>query len=243
MIHKTTNKQVWEAIKNALLKAQAVKERYTSMWCCVVAPVNNVVVLELKTAYDMLIETPLFRQSVKMYARQAMQRLEDYDKRMLLMMRKNLTGSREQYWLDYSDEYYDSLKEDLNNFYMAVLQELEKYDEPYRQVKARLITSNALLNHSITIYDGFFREMEKSQNVSLEPEFRKGRLSYVSEPWQKVVDSICVSRNPINMENEQIMTTFQVIEKRMVDSDLINASGKTALKLNPNVNIPNEKGI
>ena len=152
--------------------------------------------MELKTAYDMLSETPLFRKSVKMYAKQAMRRIEDYDTRVLNMMRNNLTGDREQYWLD----------------------------------------------HSVVIYDGFFREIGKSQNISLEPEFRKGRLSYIQEPWQKVVDSICKSRNPVNMENEQIKTAFQTIEKRMVGDDLINASGKTALSLNPNViHEPNNK--
>ena len=242
MTEITRSKPATEAIKNAMLKAQSIKERYSAMWCCVVAPVNNVVVMELKTAYDMLSETPLFRKSVKMYAKQAMRRIEDYDTRVLNMMRNNLTGDREQYWLDYSDEYYDKLKQDLNNFYEAVLQELTKYDEPCRQVKAHLITSNALLDHSVVIYDGFFREIGKSQNISLEPEFRKGRLSYIQEPWQKVVDSICTSRNPVNMENEQIKTAFQTIEKRMVGDDLINASGKTALSLNPNViHEPNNK--
>lgn len=229
------SKPATEAIKNALLKAQGIKEKYSAMWYCVVAPVNNVVVMELKTAYDMLAETPLFRQAVKMSAKQAMQRIEDYDHSVLQLMRNNLTGDREQYWLDYSDEYYDNIKQDLNNFNEAVLEELTKYDEPYRLVKAHLITSNALLDHSIVIYDGYFREIGKSHNVSLEPEFRKGRLSYVQEPWLKVVDSICTSRNPINMENEQIKSAFQVIEKHMVGDDLINASGKTALSLNPNL--------
>ena len=235
MTEITRSKPATEAIKNALLKAQSIKERYSAMWCCVVAPVNNVVVMELKTAYDMLAETPLFRKSVKMYAKQAMRRIEEYDTRVLNMMRNNLAGDREQYWLDYSDEYYTSLKRDLDIFYLTVLQELTKYDEPYRQVKAHLITSNALLDHSIVIYDGFFREIGKSQNVSIEPEFRKGRLSYVQDSWVKVVDSICVSRNPVNMENEQIKSAFQIIEKRIVSQDLINTSGKTALSLNPNV--------
>ena len=229
------SKPAREAIKNALLKAQSVKEHYSAMWYCVVAPINNVVVMELKTAYDMLAETPLFRQAVKMSAKQAMQRIEDYDHSVLQLMRNNLTGDREQYWLDYSDEYYDNIKQDLNNFNETVLEELTKYNEPYRLVKAHLITSNALLDHSIVIYDGYFREIGKSHNVSLEPEFRKGRLSYVQEPWLKVVDSICTSRNPINMENEQIKSAFQVIEKLMVGTDIINASGNTALSLNPNL--------
>lgn len=193
--------------------------------------------MEVKAAYDLLKKKPaLFRQSVKKNAKTAMQRIDQYDDAVCRTMKENLNGDRKQYWLDYSDEHYERIRHDLDIFRLTVLQVLTKFNEPHRNIKCRLVTSHALLNYSVGMCDMFFKKVNEGWNVDLTNDFRDARLSYVLSPWLSVVEALCTSKMPIDIDNDpNVRLAFKVIETKLINIDRLGEIGDTALDLNPDV--------
>lgn len=225
------------AIMRGSTQAHHLRDHFSAVYWAVIAPINNVAVMEVKTAYDLLRKEPkLYRQGVKLNARTAMERIDKYDAAVLDTMKENLNGDRSQYWLDYSDEHYSSLQHDLEIFYLTVLQVLTRHDVKFREIKAKVVTSHALLNYAVGMYDTFFSKIEQGYHVSLEHIFRDARLGYVLSPWQQVADALCTSRKPVDVDNDpNVRLAFQVIERHAISLDRINGIGNAALAYNPDI--------
>lgn len=214
-----------------------LRDHFSAMFWAVIAPISNVAVMEVKAAYDLLKKEPaLFRQSVKKNAKTAMQRIDQYDDAVCRTMKENLNGDRKQYWLDYSDEHYERIRHDLDIFRLTVLQVLTKFNEPHRDIKCRLVTSHALLNYSVGMCDMYFKKVNEGWHVDLSNDFRDARLSYVLSPWLSVVDALCTSKMPIDIDNDpNVRLAFKVIETKLINIDRLGEIGDTALDLNPDV--------
>ena len=240
-VHKLQGGGVGLASAAALMRgsgqAHHLRDHFSAVFWAVVAPINNMAVMEVKTAYDLLRKEPkLYRHGVKLNARTAMERIDKYDAAVLDTMKENLNGDRSQFWLDYSDEHYSSLQHDLEIFYLTVLQVLTRHDIEYREIKARIITSHALLSYAVGMYDTFFRKIEQGYHVALEHMFRDARLCYVLSPWQAVADVLCSSKQPVDVDNDpNVRLAFQVIERHTISLERINGIGDTALGYNPDI--------
>lgn len=226
-----------ESLYNSARKTASLQDHFSAMYWSVIAPINNIAIMETKTAYDLLCkDKKLFRQKVKMNAKVAMQRIDQYDDAVCRTMAGNMNGDRTQYWLDYSDEHYESLRHDLNIFYLTVLQVLTRYQESQKEIKARLVTSHALLRYAVNMHDTFFRKILDGWHTDMAYLFHDARLQYVLSPWMEVVDTLCQSRKPINIDDEpQVRLAFQVIERHCINLDRIRDIGDQAIALNPEV--------
>ena len=240
-VHSALNGCVGNGTSAALISSahQAVnlRDHFSAMYWAVIAPINNVAVMEVKAAYDLLKKEPkLFRQNVKKQAKVAMQRIDMYDDAVIRNMRHNLNGDRSQYWMDYSDEHYERLRRDLEIFRLSVLQVLTRFEEPYRDVKCRLATSHALLNYAVGMYDTYWSKVREGWKVEMEHLYHDARLSYVLSPWISVVDALCISKKPIDIDNDpNVKLAFRVIETKLINIDRLGEIGETALDLNPDV--------
>lgn len=113
---------------------------------------------------------------------------------------------------------------------------LTKFNEDDREVKARLVTSHALLNYAIGMYDAYFKKVEERCNISIENLYRAARLSYVQSTWCEVVNAICVTQKPMDVDGDKnVKLAFQVIERHLLDMNKITDIGETALSYNPDV--------
>lgn len=239
-VHSAMNASVGNGTAKAIIEsthhAVDLRDHYSAMFWAVIAPINNVAVMEVKTAFDLLKKTKYFKQNIKRNAKMTMERIDKYDDAVVRTMRKNVNGDRSQYWMDYTDEHYDSMKHDLYMFYLSVLQVLTRFDEDDREMKARLVTSHALLNYAVGIFDSYFQKVEEQHHVSIEQYFHEARLGYVQSTWCEVVDSICVTDKPMNVnEDKNVNLAFNIIERHILDIDRISDIGKVAIGYNPDV--------
>ena len=225
-----------DSLLSATDKANHIRDHFSAMYWAVIAPINNVAIMEIKTAYDLLKKSKLFKREIKRKAKLTMERIDKYDNAVVRTMKQNLNGDRSQYWLDYSDEHYSSMQHDLNIFYLSVLQVLTKFEEDDREVKARLVTSHALINYAVGMYDAYWKKVEEGFNISLEYLYRDARLSYVQSLWCEIVDAICITNKPMDVDgDENVNLAFTVIQKHLLNIDRINDIGTTAISYNPDV--------
>ena len=211
-------------------------DHFSAMFWAIIAPINNIAIMEIKDAYDLLKNTRYFKRDIKRNAKMTMQRIEKYDNAVISNMKQNLNGDRSQYWMDYTDEHYESIRHDLDIFYLSVLQVLTKFDEEEREAKARLVTSHALLNYAIGMFDAYFQRVEEDQHVSMANLYTDARLGYVMSSWSEVVDAICITRKPMDVDNDpNVKLAFRVIETHLIDMDRISEIGGKAIAYNPDV--------
>lgn len=239
-VHSALNVSVGKGTASALISSthQAVdlRDHYSAMFWAVIAPINNVAIMETKTAYDLLVKTKYFKQNIKRNAKLTMERIDKYDNAIIRTMKKNVNGDRSQYWMDYTDEHLDSIKHDLDMFYLSVLQVLTKFEEVDREMKARLVTSHALVNYAVGMYDAYFKKVEDSYHINIEHYFRDARLNYIQSPWSEVVNTICVTNKPMDVNSDKnVNLAFNIIERHILDIDRICDIGKVAISYNPDV--------
>lgn len=239
-VHGTVNGSMGRGTASALASSvhQAVdlRDHYSAMYWAVIAPINNVAVMEIKTAYDLLVKTKYFKQNVKRMAKLTMERCEKYDEAIIRTMKQNVNGDRSQYWMDYTDEHLEAIKHDIDMFYLSVLQVLTKYEEKDREMKARLVTSHALINYAVGMYDAYFEKVQESYHIAIERYFHDARLGYVQSPWCDVVDTICVTNKPMDVNGDKnVKLAFEIIERHILDLDRICGIGNVAISYNPDI--------
>lgn len=218
------------------VESSLVKDHLFSLWYATIAPINNIAVMEMKEAFDMLRQSRYYRHGVKHNAKAALKMADDYDEAIFRNMRENPFGSREQYSLDYFDAYQDIVKYDLGIFYYSVLNLLTKYDEADRMLKARLITAHCLLSYSIGMFDAFFDKAKEKAGLELRGHFIGARLSHILGKWEQVLDPVCVTCNPISFEDDpQFRLAFKILENKLVSEDTISAASQAAMDLNKEI--------
>ena len=224
----TTAVLMSSAVMNANLR-----DHFSAMFWAIIAPINNVAIMEITDAYNLLKNSRYFKRDIKRNAKMTMQRIDKYDRAVIRNMKQNLNGDRSQYWMDYTDEHYESIRHDLDIFYLSVLQVLTKFDEEERETKARLVTSHALLNYAIGMFDAYFQRVEEDQHVSMADLYTDARLSYVMSSWSEVVDAICITRKPMDVDNDpNVQLAFKIIETHLLDLERIGKVGEVAISLN-----------
>lgn len=211
-------------------------DHFSAMFWAIIAPINNIAVMEITDAYNLLKDTRYFKRDIKRNAKMTMQRIDKYDRAVIRNMQRNLNGDHSQFWMDYTDEHYDAVKHDLDIFYLSVLQVLTKFDEEERETKARLVTSHALLNYAIGMFDAYFQKVEEDQHLSMANMYTDARLSYVMSSWSEVVDAICITRKPMDVDNDKnVQLAFDVIKTRLLDINSITKNVDKAIEYNPEV--------
>ena len=224
------------AIARGINKMLVKRDYFFSLFWSVLAPINNVAIMEITDAYNLLKDTRYFKRDIKRNAKMTMQRIDKYDRAVYLHMKNTEDGDKSQFWLDYTDEHYEAVKNDLKIFYLSVLQVLTKFDEEEREMKARLVTSCALLEFSIGMFDEFFKVIERDEHISIVNMFRDARLDYIFSAWREVVDSICRSNKPYDInDDENANKAFRVIENRLTDMEWLGKVGNVAIAYNPDV--------
>ena len=219
------------------VKADNIRDHYSAMFWTVIAPVNNMAIMETKSAYDLLIkEKSLFKQNVKRNAKLTMERIDKYDAAIMRTMEKNPYGDRRQYWMDYSDEHYEMMRHDLDIFRLSVLNVLARYDIPHRDIKARITCALSLLDYAVGMFDTFFKKVQEKTGSDLKRFFQDARLSYIRDPWEQVHHLTCNDGENIRLNDEKdCELAFQIIERHAVDIDRINEVGKVAIEYNPGI--------
>lgn len=224
------------AIAQGINKMLVKRDYFFSLFWSVLAPINNVAIMEITDAYNLLKNTRYFKHQVKRNAKMTMQRIDKYDRAVYLHMKNTEDGDKSQFWLDYTDEHYEAVKNDLKIFYLSVLQVLTKFDEEEREMKAKLVTSCALLEFTIGMFDEFFKVIERDEHISIVNMFRDARLDYIFSTWREVVDSICRSNKPYDInDDENANKAFRVIENRLTDMEWLCKVGNVAIAYNPDV--------
>ena len=224
------------AIAQGINKMLVKRDYFFSLFWSALAPINNVAIMEITDAYNLLKDTRYFKRDIKRNAKMTMQRIDKYDRAVYLHMKNTEDGDKSQFWLDYTDEHYEAVKNDLKIFYLSVLQVLTKFDEEEREMKARLVTSCALLEFAIGMFDEFFKVIELDEHISIVNMFRDARLDYIFSIWREVVDSICRSNKPYDInDDENANKAFRVIENRLTDMEWLGKVGNVAIAYNPDV--------
>ena len=224
------------AIAQGINKMLVKRDYFFSLFWSALAPINNVAIMEITDAYNLLKDTRYFKRDIKRNAKMTMQRIDKYDRAVYLHMKNTEDGDKSQFWLDYTDEHYEAVKNDLKIFYLSVLQVLTKFDEEEREMKARLVTSCALLEFAIGMFDEFFKVIELDEHISIVNMFRDARLDYIFSTWREVVDSICRSNKPYDInDDENANKAFRVIENRLTDMEWLGKVGNVAIAYNPDV--------
>ena len=222
---------------DSAVKADNLRGHYSAMFWTVIAPLNNMAIMETKSAFDELKKEPrLYKQAVKRNAKIAMERIDKYDAAIMRTMASNPCGDRSQYWMDYSDEHYEMMRHDLDIFRLSVLNVLARYNIPLRGIKARITTSLSLLDYAVGMFDTFFRKIREKTGSDLSRFFTDARLSYVRDPWEQVHHLTCNDGEDICLNKEHdCEVAFQIIERHAVDIDRINEIGKVAISYNEDV--------
>lgn len=224
------------AIAQGINKMLVKRDYFFSLFWSVLAPINNVAIMEITDAYNLLKNTRYFKRDIKRNAKMTMQRIDKYDRAVYLHMKNTEDGDKSQFWLDYTDEHYEAVKNDLKIFHLSVLQVLTKFDEEEREMKARLVTSCALLEFAIGMFDEFFKVIERDKHISIVNMFRDARLDYIFSTWREVVDSICRSNKPYDInDDENANKAFRVIENRLTDMEWLGKVGNVAIAYNPDI--------
>lgn len=224
------------ALINSAVKADLLYDHFGSLFWSVIAPINNIAIMEIQEAYAQLSHSPFFRQAIKLNAKTTLSRIEKYEKAVLRNMQRNLLGDHRQFWLDYSDEYYERLRPHINILRQSVLQQLTRFQEQDRDLKSHLVVSNAMLNFSIGMYDKFFAKVKEHFAAELQDAYLAARLGYVQSTWLHVVDPLCRSNAGIYLYNDpQVKLAMQVIERKCVNQEMIADICKQAIDYNPEI--------
>lgn len=218
-------------------RADNIRDHYAALFWSSIAPLNNMAIMEIQQAYNQLARSRFFKHRTKHLAKTTLQRIDRYEKAILGIMQRNLNGDRRQYWLDYSDEHYERMRHDINIFRLAVLQLLTKNDEPDRELKAQLSVSHTLAMYAVGMFDLYFQKVLELYGVDLAERYREERISYIADPWQEVVDSVCLCKfGPVNLNDDpQVKLAFRIIEQKAVSLKSLSDIGETAIALNPNI--------
>jgi len=222
---------------DSAVKADNLRDHYSAMFWTVIAPLNNMAIMETKSAFDELKKEPrLYKQAVKRNAKIAMERIDKYDAAIMRTMKGNPYGDRRQYWMDYSDEHYEMMRHDLDIFRLSVLNVLARYNIPHRDIKARITCALSLLDYAVGMFDTFFRKVQEKTGSDLSRFFQDARLSYIRDPWEQVHHLTCNDGENIRLNDEKdCELAFQIIERHAVDIDRINEVGKVAIEYNPGI--------
>ena len=220
----------------AIIKSAWQIDDFAAKFWSVIAPINNMAVMEVAEALHQFKKSKYCKNTLKMFANQTQSRIDSYDKFVIDNMKANLSGDRSQFWMDYNDEYMERMKPHLDIFFLSVLQVLTRENIPDRQLRARMVTSMALLDYSIGMFDEYFRKVEQLANCRMGKAFKKARLSYVQSAWDQIVDVLCRSKANIDMDNEpDVKLAFKIIESKAVDLNNIEDISQKELDLNPDI--------
>ena len=90
------------------------------------------------------------------------------------------------------------------------------------------------------IYEGDILDVSYADEDSyLEVRFVRGVFAFlwnVLSPWLCVVDTLCQSKKPINIDDDpQVRLAFKVIEKKLINIERLSEIGEIALSYNPDV--------
>lgn len=222
VLSRSVEKGTASALMTAAIKAANLCDHFAALFLGVIMPINNVAVMEVKNAYDLLRNTGYYKKDIKRNAKITMERIDKYDDAVISSMKKIINGDRSQYWMDYTDEHYEYMRHDLDIFYLSVLQVLTKFDEKDREMKARLVTSHALLNYAIGMFDAYFEKIKENHHISIVELYKGARLGFVQSTWSKVVDTICVTHKQTDVEGDKnVRLAFKVIESHLLDLERI----------------------
>lgn len=221
----------------AAKKADMLLDHFGAVFWSVIAPIVNLAVMETEAAYDAIsADRTIFRTEVKNLAKTVKRRIDQYDEKVIQTMRKNVHGDRAQYWLDYSDTHYDMIKRDVEILRLSILQVLTKYQVPKRDIVARVILAEGMVNYSIDMFDKFFEKVEELHHLTMKGHYRAARLDYVKSPLVHLASILCKGKGVDEVqEDSNVMTAFKIIERKCVDLDKLQEVSSTALSYNDDI--------
>lgn len=240
-LHSITNPKsvaysTTQSILNAHDQCMNLRDHVAAMYWAIIEPIANMAIMEINDAYaELSADKTLFRHAVKHNARQTLQRIEAYEKRLEEVMRRNLNGDRWQYWLDYSDEQYERMRPHVRMLRMTIYQELTKHSEEPRQLKMLLVSSNALADYAVNIHNLYFQRSVEIHHVNLAQRYAPFCIQPISKLWGEVVDAICVSNKDINTSNKDIKLAMNAIHANSISLQALEECGKKAFELNSDI--------
>lgn len=184
---------------------------------------------ELYTAHMMLRERrDVYRHGLKQAANDAVRRAGMCRERMYDEM------SSRKFFDVFSDRVVDEAEKDVTIFRLSLKQTLDTNRYPDSQLVAYAETARILLDMA----HGHFANMVRIARERFAPydyaaAFSSFNCADVLAAWGKVCSKLYVSKDNIDLNTEQSLTAFGIIERKLVDGVYLEACMKEAVEAFP----------
>jgi hypothetical protein len=181
---------------------------------------------EIRNSYACLIESPLFRQSVKRDTNNVMRMIKQRECEIRSIMKDK------SFWDDYSDTVIDLANNDVTLFRVAIKSVLDKGGYRDSNLVSYMETARVLLEMSEQHYDGVMADARERYGRNYSAEFACYDMEPIRRAWEKVTDAIYVG-SPIDLNTREVKAMFARMDKKFAEGEYIKECLKVAMDSHP----------
>lgn len=200
----------------------------------VIYTANDTAGFALFDCMTVLKKSPLYKREVKRLANEANRQYNLYQ----TCLRSNFVDSAcEQLYLDFADNFQDSIKKHVELLRLVCLQVLTRLQVPEREVLSYITAAYSCFILAVDVFDSFFKAQEKTLGVNVCKEFASYRLTGCRENFRRIVEITMASGKDGGIEDtvchdKDFQLACRCLEKQIVNNDALNASAAKAIQTN-----------
>lgn len=210
-------------------------EHWSSLFHCIVVPMNDLAHSLMLDAIELLKEHPkVYRHAVKKAAKEAKAAGDEYNSLLMEESRLNRYGDRTQYLMDYMDEWQEDMKHDIDMLRFSITRYLHRvHHAGDAQLSAAVFLAHAMLVYSCELWDSFWKTCEENtHNPHIASSYRAARLTSLVSKWD-IISGTLDPRNEIDLNaDKNCRLALDIIERKCTSIDTVNRVGERALDLN-----------
>lgn len=221
-------------IKDAVLggewKHKIEWEHWSSLFHCVVVPVNDTALSLLKDAHEALKESKRYKHLIKKNVKAAEKAGDEYEELLYEESRLNKYGDRREYLMDYMDTWQDNMKHDIDILRFSINRYVGRLNFKEAELATSIFLAHVMLEYACCLWDKFWDMAKEKTGKDLSVMYKATRLTKVLNYFVPVSQSFD-PKNIVNLNaDKDCQLAMDIIERKATSVDTINAAGEQALK-------------
>lgn len=221
-------------IKDALLSGEWKRkiewEHWSSLFHCVVIPMNDIALSLLKDAHVALKKTKRYKHSVKKNIKAAERAGDKYERMLYEESRLNRYGDRRGYLMDYMDTWQENMKHDIDILRFSINRYVNRLNIKEAELATSVFLTHVMLEYACVLWDSFWKMAKEKTGKDLSTMYKAARLTNVLNYFVTVSQSFD-PQNIVNINDDKdCQLAMNIIERKATSVNTINAAGEQALE-------------
>lgn len=221
-------------IKDALLSGEWKRkiewEHWSSLFHCVVIPMNDIALSLLKDAHVALKKSKRYKHSVKKNIKAAERAGDKYERMLYEESRLNRYGDRRGYLMDYMDTWQENMKHDIDILRFSINRYVNRLNIKEAELATSVFLTHVMLEYACVLWDRFWKMAKEKTGKDLSTMYKAARLTNVLNYFVTVSQSFD-PQNIVNINDDKdCQLAMNIIERKATSVNTINAAGEQALE-------------